>query len=292
MTTGNLTSEPTRSGLCDIGGVELYYEVRGGGGPPLLFIPGASGDGGTFDVVAGLLADRYTAISYDRRARSRSPKPARWDRTSVDEQADDAAALLRTLKLAPAHVFGTSSGATITLNLALRHPDVVRSAVAHEPPKIGVLPERDQLLADLRSRMDAARRRGGSRAAMADFLDWLTGPGKAQIDPDAQRSMERILSHADVWLDQELGIVDRYDPPASLLASVRVPITVAVGSVGGTELHQQLLQRYADALSRLAERLGGRFSRMAGAHVPYRTDAPQFAEQLHALLAEPTTAGR
>ena len=34
-------------------------------------------------------------VSYDRRGYSRSPRPADWTTTSVDEQADDAAALLR-----------------------------------------------------------------------------------------------------------------------------------------------------------------------------------------------------
>lgn len=124
------TEDPScRSGLCTVGdGVRLYHEIRGCGAATLLLIPGASGDGGVFAAAARCLADRFTVVAYDRRARSRSPRPAGWSRTSVDEQADDAAALLRALGLAPAHVFGTSSGATIALNLALRHPQVVRSA--------------------------------------------------------------------------------------------------------------------------------------------------------------------
>lgn len=286
------TEDPScRSGLCTVGdGVRLYHEIRGCGAATLLLIPGASGDGGVFAAAARCLADRFTVVAYDRRARSRSPRPAGWSRTSVDEQADDAAALLRALGLAPAHVFGTSSGATIALNLALRHPQVVRSAIAHEPPKIGVLPERDALLADLRARLQAARRRGGAAAAMADFLAWLTGPGQAVPDPQAQQTAQRILQHADVWLDVELGVVDRYDPPPALLALVQVPITIAVGSEGGTQLHQQLLQPYAEALRALAERLGARFARMNGAHVPYRTDAPKFAQQLGALLGDRTQA--
>lgn len=284
MQSSTVICEPTRSGLCNIGGAQLYYELRGRG-PALLFIPGASGDGGSFEVVASRLADAYAVLTYDRRAHSRSPRPAGWSQTTLDEQADDAASLLSSLGLAPAHVFGVSSGATIGLNLTLRHPQVVRSAVLHEPPKIGVMPERDKLLGDLRARMEAVRLRGGYRAAMADFIGWMSDSGQGNAGTEKDPVMQRILGNGEVWLNQELGVVDRYDPPSSLMKALRVPITVSVGSEGGTALHQQLLQRYADSLQQLAERVGGRLHRLPGAHMPYRTHPEQLAVQLRVLLS-------
>lgn len=269
-----------RPGLCQANGTTLYYELRGDG-PPLLLIAGASGDAGAFDAVADALACDFAVVAYDRRGRSRSPRPPGWTRTTLAEQADDAAALLRALDLAPAHVFGTSSGATIGLNLVLRHPDVVRSAVLHEPPKIGVLPDRDRFLTALRARMDAARAAGGHRAAMADFLGWLTGPAQADDDPRAQAARERVLDHADVWLDLELGVVDRYD---ALDGTARMPVTIAVGSEGATALHQERLDDYRVALQALAVRAGARLCPMAGAHVPYRSDPKRFVRELRALL--------
>lgn len=280
-TTSSPNAAAVRSGLCDIGGAQLYYELRGTG-PTLLFIPGASGDAGSFEAAAQWLADRYTVLIYDRRAHSRSPWPEGWSHTSIDEQGDDAAALLRTLGLAPAHVFGTSSGATIGLNLALRHPQVVRNAVLHEPPKIGVLPQRDELLATLRARMDAARREGGDGAAMANFIGWIAGSSEGDM---AAAAMARVLGNGTVWLDQELGVVDRYDAPDALVDEVRVPIAITVGSEGATALHQDLLQGYAQTLQALADRLGGRLQRLSGAHVPYRTDPALFARELRELLA-------
>src|SRR5204863_7993059 len=93
---------------------EIYHEVRGTG-PPVLLVMGATGDAGHFEKVADLLADEFTVLSYDRRGNGRSPAPHGWTRTSVEEQADDAAALLDALGLVPAAVFGTSSGAVFTL---------------------------------------------------------------------------------------------------------------------------------------------------------------------------------
>lgn len=108
-----------------VNGTQVYYEQRVSG-PSVLFIQGATGDGGTFAQVAELLADEFTVVTYDRRGNSRSPRSAGWTTTSIYEQADDAAALLQALDLAPAAVFGTSGGAIILLNLLLRHPEVVR----------------------------------------------------------------------------------------------------------------------------------------------------------------------
>ncbi len=97
----------------------------------MLFVSGASGDAGHWTTVADILADAYTVITYDRRGNSRSPRPPGWNSTTVGEQADDDAALLRGLDLLPAIVFGTSAAAGILADLCLRHPHVLRSAIFH-----------------------------------------------------------------------------------------------------------------------------------------------------------------
>ena len=83
-----------------VNGAELYYEVRGTG-PPVLLIMGATGDGGHFDALADLLADEFRVVSYDRRGNGRSPVATGWQTTSPEEQADDAAALMRSGPVPP-----------------------------------------------------------------------------------------------------------------------------------------------------------------------------------------------
>jgi pimeloyl-ACP methyl ester carboxylesterase len=121
------------TGLVDVGAVKLYAEVVGAG-PTLMFITGASGDAGEWSEIARMLADDFTVLTYNRRGMSRSPCPKGWTATSIAEQADDAADLLRTLELASALVVGHSGGGSITCELLARHPEVVAHAVVFEPP--------------------------------------------------------------------------------------------------------------------------------------------------------------
>jgi pimeloyl-ACP methyl ester carboxylesterase len=110
----------TASGLIDVGTTRLYHEVRGSG--PALFITGGTGDAGEWADVAPTLAEECTVVTYDRRGMSRSPRPDGWTATSMAEAADDAAALLRALELAPTVVVGHSGGASVACSLVVRHP--------------------------------------------------------------------------------------------------------------------------------------------------------------------------
>src|SRR5919107_3495482 len=119
--------------LLEVNGVKIYHEVRGSG-PCVLFVAGATGDGGHFQRVAEILCDEFTVVTYDRRGNSRSPRPDGWDSTSTEEHSEDATRLIEALDIAPAAVFGNSAGAIIGLDLVIRHPELLRGAILHEPP--------------------------------------------------------------------------------------------------------------------------------------------------------------
>ena len=107
----------------------------------MLFISGASGDAGHFARTAERLADEFTTVAYDRRGCSRSAPLPDGEGMSIAAQADDAAALIEQLGLAPAIVFGSSGGGDIVLELVARRPELVRGAVVHEPALIALAGE-------------------------------------------------------------------------------------------------------------------------------------------------------
>jgi pimeloyl-ACP methyl ester carboxylesterase len=132
-------------------------------GQSLLFIAGSTGDAGNFTRVADLLADEFTVVTYDRRGNSRSERPAGWTTTSVSEQTDDAAGIIRRLGLEPAVVFGASAGGAIALDLMLRHPHLVRAGILQEPALFSVLPDPVAALAPRRALVEEALRTNGPR---------------------------------------------------------------------------------------------------------------------------------
>ena len=109
-------------------GSNLYYEEKGEG-PPILLIPPSGATASTWGAVFGDLAGAGRVIAYDRRGYSRSRGEVV---RSASEHALDAAAVLEAADAWPAVAVGTSAGATIALDLAVRRPDLVRAVVVHE----------------------------------------------------------------------------------------------------------------------------------------------------------------
>ena len=193
----------------DVNGTELYYERRGAG-PSLLLIMGATGDGGAFERFADLLAEEFTVVTYDRRGNGRSPQPPGWETTSPEEQADDAAALLDALGLAPAAVFGTSSGGIFALVMLLRHSQAVRAPVLHEPALFSLFDDAQETRTRVTEIVTAAIEAGGPPAAFECFLRFFAGEATWEhLDPSVR---EPMLASAGTYFGSESGRFDTYLP--------------------------------------------------------------------------------
>jgi pimeloyl-ACP methyl ester carboxylesterase len=106
--------------------LEVYVEQLGQG-PDVLLIGGLGDTVESWQFQLDGLADRYRMTAFDNRGAGRTPMPE--DPVSVATMADDAAGVLRALEIPSAHVAGFSGGSIIAQELALRHPDLVRSLV-------------------------------------------------------------------------------------------------------------------------------------------------------------------
>ena len=107
------------------GEIELDYE-RSGSGPPLLLIMGMSGTALHWgEPFLELLRRDFEVITYDHRGVGAS-SPLTGGVT-IAQLAQDASALLSALELDSAHVLGISMGGMIAQELALEHPEQVRT---------------------------------------------------------------------------------------------------------------------------------------------------------------------
>ena len=113
----------------DVNGIRMYYETYGPErGVPLVLLHGG---GSTIDVTWGrilpVLARDRRVIAVEEQAHGRTSDrnaPVRFETS-----ADDIAALLQHLKIEQADVFGFSNGASVGLQVAIRHPQAVRRLV-------------------------------------------------------------------------------------------------------------------------------------------------------------------
>ncbi|MEO6003872.1 MAG: alpha/beta hydrolase [Opitutus sp.] len=127
------SSTLSRSGYAPVNGLQMYYEIHGtprADVPPLVLLHGGGDTIETsFGVILPVLARGRQVIAFEQRGFGHTADPS--DKPfGFEDSADDTAALLKYLQVGRADLFGFSNGGSIALQVAIRHPDVVRRLVA------------------------------------------------------------------------------------------------------------------------------------------------------------------
>ena len=174
------------AGLVPAGDVELWVERRGQG-PEVLLIAGLSDtvEAWTFQLEG--LADRYRLTALDTRGAGRSPLPP--DGFTTADMADDAAAVLRAAGVSQAHVAGFSGGSVTAQELALRHPELVRSLVLDSTWGVSD-PYFSTMLRSWRWLAEVAP---SERALLEAFFLWVYTP-RAHADGTVEAIIEEALA--------------------------------------------------------------------------------------------------
>lgn len=157
-------------GTVEGAGAALAYRETGAG-RPVVVVHDVASDAAVWAPELARLGGR--AIAYDRRGYGASSAPEGYSATSVEEQAEDLAALLVALAAAPGLVIGDGFGALVALDAAKRHPRLVAGLVLADVPLFAFVPAATQAIAERRSVLEDALRAGGQFAAIAAYL----GPG-------------------------------------------------------------------------------------------------------------------
>ena len=125
-------ADPVQTGYAPVNGLRIYFEIHGTADPkrpPLVLLHGG-GDTITtsFGRILPELARTRRVIAFEQQGYGHTADVA--DRPfSFEQSADDTAALLKYLHIDQADLFGFSNGGTIALQVAIRHPEVVRKLV-------------------------------------------------------------------------------------------------------------------------------------------------------------------
>lgn len=115
-----------------VNGLELYYEIHGTGQPLVLLHGGGSTIESTFGRILPSLAERHQVIAVELQAHGHTRDIDRP--LSFTQDADDVAALLAQLHVSHADFIGFSNGGMGALQIAIRHPRLVRKLVLISTP--------------------------------------------------------------------------------------------------------------------------------------------------------------
>ncbi len=115
------------------------------------------------------------------RASGRSQRTDGALQTTPDEHADDLHRVISALDAGPVDIFASSGGAVNALALVAKHPEQVRTLVAHEPPAFVELPDSEAVLAVCADIHDTYQR-GGLDPAMAKFIAVVSEEGPITAD--------------------------------------------------------------------------------------------------------------
>jgi pimeloyl-ACP methyl ester carboxylesterase len=245
MTETTATTEAPATHTLEAPGATLTYDVRrneSSSEPTLVLIGSPMGASG-FGTLAGHFTDR-TVVTYDPRGVERSRKVDDMSESTPDEHADDVSRLISTLGVGPVDLFASSGGAVNALALVARHPEQVRTLVAHEPPAAQVLPDREHALAacvDIRE----TYQRSGMGPAMAKFISIVSHKGQVTADYLDQPAPDPAMfglpteddgSRNDALVGQNIVSCTHHEFDFDALRAASTRIVIGVGAASGGEL--------------------------------------------------------
>jgi pimeloyl-ACP methyl ester carboxylesterase len=245
-----LESKPLESGHAPVNGISMYYEVHGRkeGVPLVLLHGGGSTIQVTFSKVLPAFAGRRRVIALEEQGHGRTTD--RNAPVAFESSADDVAALLRYLKVDKADIFGFSNGASVALQVAIRHPQLVRKMVF----------------------ASSMTKRAGAQPQLWEFMkqaDFSNMPPQLKeafllVNPDVQQL--KTMHDKDVARMQSFQ-----DVPDDAVRSVGVPTLIVLGD------RDIVTAEHAFELTRLIS--GARLLILPGGHGDYLGEAVMTQKQ-------------
>jgi len=211
-----------QSGIAQVNGTKLYYEMAGSG-RVIVLLHGGAVDRRAWDDQFAEFAAKYKVIRYDLRGAGKSASPDK-----PFSNSEDLYQLLRFLKVDKAYLIGISRGGGIAFDFALEHPEMTEALVLVSA-NLGNIP---RVYADMFERTtEAGKKNGAAAAARIWGLDLYQGPVREAARDGVLKIMEENLPRFRHF-DGSVAVAQTqsYDGPAyQRLSQIRVPTLVVAG---------------------------------------------------------------
>ena len=286
-------TQPTTHTLT-VPGATLVYDIRSNdtSTEPVLLLIGSPMGAAGFATLSSHFADR-TVVTYDPRGADRSKKTDPASPSTPAEHADDLHRLIEALDAGPVDLFASSGGAVNALALVERHPEQVRTLVAHEPPLLQVLPDRDAALAAARD-IHETYMRSGFGAGMAKFIALVQHKGPVPADWIDQPAPDPAMfglptaddgSRTDVLMAQNMTSSTGYEPDFDALRRASTRIVIAAGAESEGELANRGAHAVAERLATTPVIFPSHHGGFLGGEYGQAGDPEAFAAKLRQVLS-------
>ncbi|SKB37515.1 alpha/beta fold hydrolase [Daejeonella lutea] len=197
---------PSKSGYAPVKGIKMYYQVYGEGKPLVLIHGGGSTIETSFGRIIPMLAKHRKVIAVELQAHGRTSD--RNSDLSFEQDADDVVGLLKELEIDKSDFFGFSNGGTTTLQIAIRHPEIVNKIVLGS----------------------ALSKRNGVPAQFWDFMKQANLDNMPQELKDAYTKVAPNPSGLQIMHDRDAKrMLNFRDIPDEKIISIKAPVLIIIG---------------------------------------------------------------
>jgi pimeloyl-ACP methyl ester carboxylesterase len=229
MAPSNMKAE---SGVADVNGARIAYDVAGSG-PAVLLLHAGIGDRRMWDAQVPVFAKHFMVVRFDARGFGETRKP-----DAPFASYADAIGLLDHLGISRAHLIGVSMGSQTAIEAAIAAPERVSALVA-VAARTGT-PVSPALRAGW-EKVDELYEAGDIAGAVEyELRMWVDGPerGPDAVDPE-MRERVREMNAALFVRDDEAGEEITLEPPAAeRLAEIAAPTLIVYGDKDVLDVRQ------------------------------------------------------
>jgi len=194
------------SGYASVNGLKMYYEIHGTGTPLVLIHGGGSTIQTTFGRVLPSFAKTHKVIAVEMQAHGRTLDIDRP--LSFEQDADDIAELLKYLKIDKADIFGFSNGASTTLQIAIRHPELVNKIIV----------------------ASTFYKKSGAQPWFWDFMGKASFEGMPQPFKDAFLKLNPDSNALHKMYERDVARMQSFrDIPEELMKKIKAPAFIIIG---------------------------------------------------------------
>lgn len=217
----------------EVNGYNMAYEEKGSG-VPLVLVHGAMSDYRIWSVQVPEFAKKYRVIAVSLRHHF----PEKWngvgDDFSIQQHIEDVSTFIKNKNLGKVHLLGHSRGGAVSINVAKRHPELIRTLILEDASGLeALLPESSdsqRLAAEAAANREALAKSlasGDVDRGVQGWFESLNGPGAWSRLPQERKQM--ILDNLGTALKPEgrpvttCDEIAKFDFPILLLNGERSP---------------------------------------------------------------------